>query len=264
MFDWIYALILGIVQGITEFLPVSSSAHLIVSSWLSGRELPLVINVSLHFGTVLAVLFYFRDDWFKLIRKSLSFIQNKEKSFESHILLPGIILGTFPAGIIGLLFKDKIEEYLHHPIATVLPLIVIGLALWLVDQYSPTKRDIKELRIRDAFYIGLAQAIALIPGVSRSGATILAGRYLSFDRVSAAKFSFLLGTPAMLAATLLVLKDTAAYLGEPVFYFSIFVSFISGLLAIKFLLKFLEKTGLFYFAVYRIILAMIIFIFCIT
>ncbi|SME88632.1 undecaprenyl-diphosphatase UppP [Pseudobacteriovorax antillogorgiicola] len=256
----IYALILGVVQGITEFLPVSSSAHLIIVSWFfQGDTLPLSLNVALHIGTLVAVLIYFKKDWWAIADGVLKAATKKEKSFSSHVLLPGMIIGSIPAGVIGLLWKDEIERFFHNPGFVVYPLAIVGVALWLVDLKVPAKRSLQDLSIRDGFLVGLAQACALIPGTSRSGATILGGRLLGFDRESAARFSFLLGTPAMLGAALLEAKNISQSLSDPVFYIGFVTSIIVGILSIHFLLEFVKRFGLAAFAIYRVILAISLF-----
>lgn len=252
----LYAIILGIIQGITEFLPVSSSGHLIIVSWfIEGEAIPLSLNVALHFGTLSAVFLYFWKDWWQLSSASWQRLTTGKRSYQSDVLLPGLIVGTIPAGLAGLLFKDYIEAVLHKPIVVVLPLAIVGFLLWYVDKKAPIKKDFTELSIKDCLLIGIGQMCALIPGTSRSGATIICGRLLGLDRYDSARFSFMLGAPVMLGATLLKSKDLLASITEPTFYIGTLVSAIVGILAIKFFLGFLKKYGLLSFAIYRFLLA---------
>ena len=255
----VQATILGIIQGISEFLPVSSSGHLIIASWLmSGKPLPLAVNTSLHFGTLLAVLVYFRRDWISIARKTSEKLIYKQSTFEADVLLPALMLGSVPAGLIGILWKDFIEDVFHHPLSVAIPLLIVGFLLWWIDRRFPSARNLRSFRLRDGLYIGLAQACALIPGVSRSGATISAGRLLGFDREGAAKFSFLLGTPAMGGAALLHLRDFIQIWHQPDFIAGVLSSFIVGCFAISFFLRFIKRFGFLPFALYRAIVAAVI------
>ena len=260
--DILDAIWLGILQGITEFLPISSSAHLIVSSWLvGGRPLSLELNIALHFGTALAVLFYFKTDWLTLIRASYQRLVFGKKSFESNVMIPALIFASIPAAIFGLCCEKTIEQYFHHPVFITIPLFFVGITLWLIDRKSGQTKNLKNISIKSALIIGLAQATALIPGVSRSGATILAARYQQFTRVSATKFSFLLGTPIIVGATLLKSRAIAAQIFlQPQFYIGITVSFLVGISTIHFLLKFIQKFSFAWFAGYRCILAIVILV----
>jgi undecaprenyl-diphosphatase len=254
-------LILGAVQGITEFLPVSSSAHLIITSWMvNGDALPMALNVALHLGTLSAVIMYFWKDWVGLTKAGLQFVRTRNMKNPSFHLLIGIILGSFPAGVIGLVFKDEIEKYFHNPLFTAGPLLLVGILLWWVDKRSKHDRHLNQITLKDAVIIGCAQALALIPGTSRSGITMVGGRLLGFDRQSAARFSFLLGTPAMLGAALLHYKQLLQSFTQPVFYIGFFSSLVVGVLAIQFLLRFLRQYGFLAFAIYRSILAIILFV----
>lgn len=255
----IYAVILGAIQGITEFLPVSSSAHLIMTSWLfQGKTLSLSMNVALHLGTLTSVLLYFRRDWLNILTGLYRSTLGKGESLKDQTLLWALVVGTIPAGTIGLLWKDEIEHYLHKPSYIIFPLAVVGIALWWVDRKMKPTITIESLSLKQAFLIGVAQACALIPGTSRSGATIMGGRLLGLDRDAAARFSFLLGTPAMLGAALLELKNIIASLYDPVFYVGLASSVIVGFLAIHFLLRFLKRFGFGIFAIYRVIIAAVL------
>ena len=253
------SLLLGLVQGISEFLPISSSGHLILVSWfMDGKPLPLAVNTALHFGTLLSVLIYFWKDWLQLLLRTRDRIIYKKKSFEAGVLLPALILGSVPAGLLGILGRHQIVALFHNPLSVTAPLFLVGFILWYSDLKSPVNRSLPQLRIRDGIIIGLAQACALIPGVSRSGATIAAARFQGFDRDSAARFSFLLGTPAMGGAALLHIKDFLASWNDPAFISGVLCSFVVGCLTIRFFLAFIRKAGFLVFAIYRAILASVI------
>ena len=254
-----YGAALGIVQGLTEFLPVSSSGHLIVFSWFTdGKPIPLALDVALHLGTLGAVAAYFFRDWLQMGQSVWQAIRFRQLSFEVKTLLPALLLGTIPIGLLGVLFKDPIELYFHRPAVVAIPLAVVGLILWIVDRRSPQVRSLEQVTLRDGILIGLCQCAALVPGVSRSGSTIIAGRLLGLRRADAAKLSFLMGTPAMTGAVLLESKHILAHLHEPVFFMGIGVSFAVGCFAIALLLKILGTRDLGIFAVYRILVAIFI------
>lgn len=249
------AVIYGAVQGLAEFLPVSSSAHLILVSWLlNGKALPMALNVALHFGTCLAVILAFLPRWLSLSVALKRRIFNAEKSHASSVLLPALFFGTIPAAVLGLLARDKIHALFHTPSAIIVPLIAVGIVLWVVDARTTGQKDLSLLRLRDGLWIGLYQATALIPGVSRSGASIIGARLLGLSREGAVEFSFLLGTPVLLGATLLNAPEMLNYVSDPIFFVGTGVSFAVGLFAIRFFLRFVTTHGLLGFAIYRVLL----------
>lgn len=255
----LHAIALGALQGVAEFLPISSSAHLIIVSWLmDGKPLPLTLNIALHVGTLVAVLVYFWKDWLRLVKAVVLRVTRGERSYESDTLLPGLIIGSIPAGVIGVLWNDKIEQIFHHPGTTILPLAIVGVLLWLVDKKAPAEKSMRDISIKDAFLVGIGQACALIPGFSRSGSTILAGRLLKIRREDAARFSFLLGTPAMLGAALLKRDELIVSFADPQFIIGASTSMIVGCLTIGFLLHFLRRFGFGAFAIYRVALALVL------
>lgn len=250
-------IILGVVQGLAEFLPISSSAHLILVSSAFGTEaLPLSANIALHLGTLLAVLLYFWRDWFAILSGLFRKVSGGDDQ-GAVFRLQALIIGSIPAGIIGLGFKSQIEEYLHHPLAAVAPLAVFGVIIWWGDRRFPREKSWSSINLKQAFVIGIFQSLALIPGVSRSGSTILGGRIFGLKRDEAARFSFLLGTPAMLAASMLEMKDILALSADGSFFIGILASFVTGCLTIKFFLSFLKRFGFGGFAIYRVILAVV-------
>lgn len=243
-------LILGIIQGLTEFLPISSTAHLIIIPWLlgwSGEINTLTFDIALHFGTLIALLVSFYKDWINIftINRRLLFL---------------IILSSIPAGITGFVLNDFVESNLREPLIICLSLIVIGLVM-LYSEKKNRHRPIEVLGIFDAIFIGIAQALAIIPGVSRSGITISAGLLRGFERESSARFSFLLSTPIIAGATMLhaikFYKNASSY-DLSVFISGVFISFITGVIAIKFLLNFLKRYPLNIFVYYRFLLSAVI------
>ena len=254
----IEAIILGLVQGLTEFIPVSSSGHLIVAHELFGTtESTLIFDVALHIGTVMALIIFFWKDLVGLVK---SLPEKKPGGNLARI----IIVATIPAAVIGYLFSDWIDDNLRKPSTVVVTMIIMALLMLLVEKYSSKQRQIKDITIKDGMNIGYAQALALIPGVSRSGATITAGMASGLTRADAARFSFLMAVPITLGAIAgsLLGAGTGELSGKPeIFIIGILASLLSGLVAIKFLLKFLSSNSLSVFAYYRIALALIVFLF---
>jgi undecaprenyl-diphosphatase len=244
------ALILGIVQGLTEFLPVSSTAHLILFPWFfnwGGEVDTLTFDIALHGGTLLALLLCFWRDWVDMI-------------LSKHKLLGLIILASIPAGIAGFLLNNFAEQNLRSPLLISIMLIVVGMVMLAAEKVF-RYRDMEKITWADAVAIGVAQAFAIIPGVSRSGITIAAGLFKGIEREAAARFSFLLSTPIIAGATVLHLKD--AFLHHETHNLQLFgigfvSSFITGYTALRFLLSFLKKHPLNLFVYYRFALAAVI------
>lgn len=255
------AIVLGLVQGLTEFLPVSSSAHLSLAPWLLGWESPgLAFDVSLHLGSLAAVAWYFRADWAELIRAALTMLQTRrvESPAQRRVLL--LIAATIPAGIGGLLLQDYAETVFRHPAITATTLILLGLILWVVDRSMSQDRTIADLRPRDAWLIGLAQVLALVPGVSRSGATMTAGRALGLERGSAARFSFLMSFPIIMAAVIFKAPDLLRDGGDVApLVAGIGAAAVSSWLAITVLLRFVVRNSFAVFALYRVALGLFVF-----
>jgi len=244
------AIILGIVQGLTEFLPVSSTAHLIVLPWFfnwNGQVNTLTFDISLHAGTLFALLCCFWKDWLDLILR-------KQRLFSL------IVVGSVPAGIAGLFLNDFIETAMRSPLVISIMLIVFGCVM-LLSERSFKHKNIDSVTLGDALVIGIAQAIAIIPGVSRSGITISAGLFRGMEREAAARFSFLLSTPIIGGAVLLHAKkafESPASYDFRVFAVGLVVSFLTGFAAIKFMLNFLRKHPMNMFVFYRFALAVVI------
>lgn len=259
--DLIQALILGIVQGITEFLPISSTAHLILVPWFFGWKDPgLTFDLALHVGTFLSVAWFFWGDIRQMAAAWLSSFRKPNFAGDPYQRLAWMVfVGCIPAGVAGLAFKESIETTLRSPYIIAGMLIGVALLLLLGEFVGKRFRNEKELLWRDALLIGLAQAIALIPGTSRSGSTMTMGLFLGLTREAAARFSFLLGLPITFAACVFQLKDLV---GQQVdwlpFIGGTVASTVTGYFCIKFLLAFLAKQSMAVFIAYRLILGGII------
>ncbi|MBI4445228.1 MAG: undecaprenyl-diphosphatase UppP [Acidobacteria bacterium] len=264
------AVILGIVQGLTEFLPVSSSAHLLLLPWLMGwSSMGLSFDVMLHLGTLLALLTYFRREWLNLFREFLNRIfRASESRPESRRLVDALILGTLPAVGVIVAFSDLIQNYFRNPMVTVVTLAVFGMLLWAADRWSDHSRHLGSLLPSEGLIIGCAQALALIPGVSRSGITVTAALLLGLSRSESARFSFMLSTPVVAFASAASAYDLYRSTAEPVtreaLAAGIMLSFLSGLLCIKYFLRFLATRTYFPFVVYRLLLAAFIFVWLVS
>ena len=254
------AIILGMVQGITEFLPISSSAHLILfPSFFKWQDPGLAFDVFLHLGTFVAILGYFFRDWWAMMGGGLSSILERRIGFDrDRLMFWLVVLGTIPACVAGLLFHEQVQ-FFRTPILIAIPLAVVGFLLYWIDGTNPALKTLDELRVKDALYIGTAQALALIPGVSRSGSTMAMGRLLGLNREAAARFSFLLSLPITLAALVFEYKDLTEQAGITIPMNCLVAGFLSstffGIITIHFLLRFLRSADYRIFAWYRILLA---------
>lgn len=248
------ALILGIVQGLTELLPISSSAHLNLIPWVFNWNMPDSFDVALHFGTLLAIAIFFFKDWIELIVGGWKRVVKKEKTTEGNMFWY-IVLATIPGGIIGFLLDHFLEDTLKAPWIIAITLIVMGIILYIADKKAPSKVEYKDMTLKQTFLIGLSQALAFIPGVSRSGVTMTTARVMGIKREAAAKYSFMLSAPIVLGATLFKLKD---FVFDIPFIVGVLSSFIVGIFVIKFLLQYLQKGSFKIFAIYRIILGFVV------
>lgn len=248
------AIVLGIIQGLTEFLPISSSAHLALTPWVMGWESPgLAFDVSLHIGTLITVLWYFKNEWYMLIQSALKIIRTRriESPTEKRVLF--LILATIPGAIGGLILEEKAETAFRSPTMIAINLIVMGVVLWGVDRIGRRERDLDSMTAKHAITIGFAQVLALLPGVSRSGATISASRALGFHRESAAVFSFLMSMPITAAAIILKTPEVLRVggLGAEVFV-GVVSAGLSSWLAIAVLLRYVSRNSYGIFGLYRI------------
>ncbi len=259
----IEAIILGIIQGLTEFIPVSSSGHLLLAHELLGvNESGLAFDVALHIGTFFALIIFFHKDIYELI---LGILGKNERKKLAWI----IVAATIPAVIGGVLLQDYAENAFRSPILVSINLIWVSLAMLAAERYAKSRKDkpteLDKTNLKQGIFIGIAQTIALIPGISRSGSTITAGIFAGLDRVSATRFSFLLAIPITFGAILKVMtdSDTINQLGsqQGVFVVGIISAFLSGIFAIKFLIKYLSKHTLNIFAYYRLAIGLIALVF---
>lgn len=255
------ALILGVVQGLTELLPISSSAHLTIIPWMFGwtnnsgfNEAFNGFDVALHFGTLLAIGLYFFKDWLNLIKGGFEQVVKKKKTTEGRMFWY-IVLATIPGGIIGFILDKFLEDALTKPLIIAIALIVMGIILYIADKKAKSNITYEQMTLKQTFLIGLSQALAFIPGVSRSGVTMTTARIMGIERESAAKYSFMLSAPIVLAATVFKVKD---FVFSIPFFIGIIASFIVGIFVIKFLLNYLKKGSFKAFAIYRVILGAII------
>lgn len=269
--DVLQAIIIGIVQGLTEFLPISSSGHLVLVPEIMGVKSSLAFDTLLHVGTLVAVVTYFWNDIVHMIRSFISSLTDiPGGNFRNGIdedpykrLAWMVIIGTIPAGLAGVLFKDFFESLFSSITAVGFFLIVTGLLLWGSERISAKIREklpVEKLGVRDSLIIGGAQALAIAPGISRSGATISAGLFLGFERELAARYSFLLSIPAILGAAIIQVKDISA--GMDLLGASMIAGFVasavSGYIAIKFLLKLIRERDLYVFAYYCFALGLLV------
>jgi undecaprenyl-diphosphatase len=252
------AFILGLVQGLTEFIPVSSSGHLVLFHEIFDGPGDLGFDVALHFGTLLALLVYFRKDLLRLLRRCA-----KPTSERKTVGL--LLLATIPAAVAGYFLEDTAETTFRSPILVASMLILVALLMLLAEHINSkreTKTVFEKIRLPQALAIGIAQACALVPGVSRSGGTITAGLLVGVDRVAATRFAFLLAIPIIFGATLKTGLEPQALdslQGQTGVYITgIAAAFASGLFAIRFLLKYLARHTLKVFAYYRIGLGLIV------
>lgn len=262
------ALIMGIVQGLTEFLPVSSSGHLILVPYLFGWDdafiTSLAFSVMLHLGTLVALLVYFRDDWLRLIPAGLAALRDRSFDRDPDRRLAWLLIAaTIPAAIVGYLFSDVFESGIREPALVAATLIVGGLILWLADGIGAESREVEDVTFPIATGIGVAQALALIPGISRSGISISAGRLSGLGRPAAARFAFLMATPITVGA--IVFEARRLLTGESgvqpeamPLVAGLLASLISGFAAIHFMLRYLRTRSLRVFVWYRFALAVIV------
>jgi undecaprenyl-diphosphatase len=250
------ALILGIIQGLSEFLPISSSAHLALAPWILHWPDPgLAFDVALHFGTLVAVLWYFWAEWIALLIAAKDIVVKRRIETANERRVVYLIIATIPGAIAGLAFEKQAESTFRDPRLVAVSLIVMGILLWLIDRYAARDRRLATMRWTDALLTGIAQMFAIIPGVSRSGSTITAGRALRFTREDAAVFSFLMSMPIIAAAAVLKMPQAIREQGlSAPMIVGVLASAVSGWLAITVLLRVVSRHSYGVFAAYRVIL----------
>ena len=254
------AIVLGIIQGLTEFLPISSSAHLyIVPKLLGWPYHGIAFDVALHWGTLLALLIAFWRDWWNLLRDVFS--KDRAVASKAWQTWAMIAVASVPAAIAGVLLEDIAETHLRSLPLQAATLTVFGFLLWWVDKVAPVRQESGTPGWRDSLIMGFAQTISLVPGVSRSGVTITAGRSVGLSRVAAARFSFLLATPITFGAGLLKLKELDhSGVSPPVLLAGVLSAAIVGVLAIRGLISWLGRAGFAAFFIYRVALALVIIV----
>ena len=263
--EYIQAVILGIIQGLTEFLPISSSAHLMLVPHLTGwKYFGKYFDVAVHIGTFAALLVYYRVTVVELFKNFIKSFKNfKEMNNDPNLRLPWLLIASaVPAGVIGILFEDIIESKLSIVWMTASILIIFGILLAISESLSTGKLETNDIDFKTALIIGCSQALALIPGVSRSGITMTACMFMGMKKEGSANFSFLMSLPvvggAAIFAVLKIIKDPSIMSSLWVFIFGILASAISGYFVIKFLLNFLKKGSFQIFMYYRIALGLLI------
>jgi undecaprenyl-diphosphatase len=259
--DLLQSIILGAIQGITEFFPVSSTAHLVLLPWFfSWTDQGLPFNVALHMGSLIAIIYYFWRDWILIIKE---FLQSVLKgSFEGR---PNgktglyLVIATVPGALAGLLFEEYAAGLLRHPLSIAFSLSFFGVILYFSDRVSKKNKTVGEMNIVDCIIIGLSQALAIIPGVSRAGITITGAMFRNLNREEAAKFSFLLGAPLIAGAGVFEARhlEYSAVMSVP-FIAGVLASAVFAFLAIKYLLRFVRKSSYTVFVIYRLGLAVLI------
>ena len=255
-------IILGIIQGIGEFLPISSSAHLILVPYLFGWEKSsMAFDIALHFGTLAAVLAIYFKDWWNLFIGAVNKVSKKKDSFDNKMFWY-LVLATIPGALIGFLLDDIVENVFRENIILIsTSLAIMGVLIFLGDKWADKhykiETEFKDIGLKQALIIGLSQALAIIPGFSRSGTTILTARLMGLSKSAATKFTFLLSVPIIAGATILEIGNLALTLET---FMGVFIAFIVGIISIKFLLNYIKKNDFSIFAIYRVIFAIIIFV----
>ena len=261
--DAVQAIVLGIVQGLTEFLPVSSTAHLRIVPAFCGWDDPgAAFTAVVQLGTMAAVLVYFRRDLWSIASAWLRSVLARERQPQDPDARLGwyIVLGTIPIGILGLAFKDPIENQFRTLELVGSALIVFSFVMLQAEAVSKRERELSDITRRDGLLIGCAQALALVPGVSRSGATISAGLFLNFDRTTAARYSFLLSVPAVVLSGLFELRHVGEGGGAPAGATALatVLAFVVGYVSIAFLLRYLVRHSIGVFAAYRVLIGIVV------
>lgn len=259
--DWFQVVVLALVQGLTEFLPISSSAHLILPSQVLGwPDQGLAFDVAVHVGTLLAVMLYFQRDLRLMITAWFASVFKGKHSSDSRLAW-AVIIATIPAAVAGLVLNDFIEANLRSALVIAISTLIFGVLLWWADSSARKERDESNINVRDAIVIGLSQALALIPGTSRSGITMTAALMLGLTRQAAARFSFLLSIPLILAAGLLKGLELYQVGSESQISHTLVggaIAFLAALACIHFFLKLLDRIGMLPFVIYRLLLGAVL------
>lgn len=267
-----HAILLGIIEGVTEFLPISSTGHLTIAEKLMGYQLDdpgiVAFTAIVQLGAIAAAIWYFRHDIIRIVSAWIQGLFNASRRGLDYKMGWAVVIGSLPIAFIGLVFKDEIETTLRSLWFVVAGLVIWSGVMWVADRYGKQTRKEKDVTWKDTLAIGLMQCFSLIPGVSRSGATISAGLLRQIDRITATRLSFFLGIPALVAAGALQAMTQAKYVGSEIGWDAmiagIVASFIVGYLSIAWLLRYLSKHNFTAFIVYRLVLAAIITLLLLT
>jgi undecaprenyl-diphosphatase len=261
----LHVIVLAMIQGLTEFLPISSSAHLFLTSWLFGWEVQsLDFDIMLHLGTLVAVLLYFAGDWLQIVGQAFGFRWGRDEEIrQNRGLLWLLAVGSLPIGIAGLVFSEQAETTWRNPYLMGGMLLAVGALMWLAESGARRARDLGSVGLFDSIFIGAAQALAIVPGCSRSGITISAGLFRNMNSAAAARFSFLLSTPAITAAAAKALYDVHKHggLGQLLtapFAIGVLVSAGTGCAVIGWFLHYLRRSSLRPFVYYRFVFGIIV------
>lgn len=259
--EFIHLFLLGLIQGLTEFLPVSSSAHLILLPNIAGwQDQGLAYDVAAHAGSLVAVITYFRKELNKLAKAGAYSCIHRRLTAESRLLLY-LLFATLPVAIAGYYFHDVLASWFRNPVIIAISTIIFALLLWWSDIYGKRFCQIDKLNMRDAMFIGFAQMLSLIPGTSRSGITMTAALMLGYDRVTSARFSFLLAIPVIIIAGSYESYRQIAIVSEAdinAFLFVFITSMLSAFVAIHLFLEFIQRTGMLPYVIYRILLGVVL------
>ncbi len=256
------SVILGTLQGLTEFLPVSSTAHLILLPWIIGwQDAGLSYNVALHLGSLIAILYYFRKEWHLIGKSFLGYLLSSLPKKSNTNLGYYIIAATIPTVVAGFFFESYASGIFRTPTLVASSLILFSIVMFVSDRTTKNRKDISALTTKDAIVYGLFQSLAIIPGISRSGATISGGLFVNYKRDEAARFSFLLSAPIITGAIIMELQHVSvSELLAPPLLLGIATSTITSLVAIKYLLNYVGRKNYTIFVVYRIVLGVVILV----
>ncbi|MEX2153597.1 MAG: undecaprenyl-diphosphatase UppP [Gemmatimonadaceae bacterium] len=251
------AIVLGVIQGLSEFLPISSSAHLALTPWLFGWDPPgLAFDVALHLGTLIALVWFFWQEWVTLTRAFVGIVRKRRVETDSERRFVWVVIATVPGALAGYVLQDYAKTVFRTPALIGVNLIVMGVILWAVDRGARQDRGIDTMTWKNAMAIGLAQMVAIVPGVSRSGSTIAAGRALGFSREAAAVFSFLMSLPIITAAVVFEGRHAIENGVSAPLIAGVIAAAVSGWLAISVLLKFVARHSYGVFAAYRLVVGL--------
>ncbi len=257
--------VLGIIQGLTEFLPISSTAHLYLTSWLLNWQTEgLSFDIMLHIGTLASLLIYFIGEWVQIIGQGFGINIGRDRELKhNHMLLWLLVIATIPVGVAGFIFNKEAETIWRTPWVMGTMMIVVGILMWLAERSGRKTRDLASVSLLDAVIIGASQALAIVPGTSRSGVTITTGLFRNLTRESAARFSFFMSVPAIGGAAAkavweLYKEGQIGTLLEPTFLIGVAVSGVTGCIVIAWFLQYLRRSSLRPFVYYRLVFGIIV------